>query len=130
MSRGPSLSVLASLFLLQLALPTSLCLALQPWDGRPLVDFGPTLRESGTFFFLAESPFLQSTSTVSRGCSQGFSSLAFCTCCASAAEPGSHPHTPLSFPGQRARKIPIIIRRYLPDGSYEDWGVDELIITD
>lgn len=30
----------------------------------------------------------------------------------------------------RARKIPIIIRRYLPDGSYEDWGVDELIITD
>lgn len=31
---------------------------------------------------------------------------------------------------RRARKIPIIIRRYLPDGSYEDWGVDELIITD
>ncbi|XP_038612415.1 DNA-directed RNA polymerases I, II, and III subunit RPABC2 isoform X1 [Tachyglossus aculeatus] len=31
---------------------------------------------------------------------------------------------------ERARKIPIIIRRYLPDGSYEDWGVDELIITD
>uniref|UniRef100_A0A670IQG2 DNA-directed RNA polymerases I, II, and III subunit RPABC2 n=1 Tax=Podarcis muralis TaxID=64176 RepID=A0A670IQG2_PODMU len=30
----------------------------------------------------------------------------------------------------KARKIPIIIRRYLPDGSYEDWGVDELIITD
>lgn len=29
----------------------------------------------------------------------------------------------------KARKIPIIIRRYLPDGSYEDWGVDELIIT-
>ncbi|KAG7266296.1 hypothetical protein CRUP_016119 [Coryphaenoides rupestris] len=28
------------------------------------------------------------------------------------------------------RKIPIIIRRYLPDGSYEDWGCDELIITD
>ncbi|OQS04412.1 DNA-directed RNA polymerase I, II, and III subunit RPABC2 [Thraustotheca clavata] len=26
-----------------------------------------------------------------------------------------------------ARKIPIIIRRYLPDGSYEDWSVDELI---
>lgn len=34
------------------------------------------------------------------------------------------------FPPFRARKIPIIIRRYLPDGSYEDWGVDELIITD
>ncbi|CAK9294637.1 unnamed protein product [Gordionus sp. m RMFG-2023] len=30
----------------------------------------------------------------------------------------------------KARKIPILIRRYLPDGSYEDWGVDELIITD
>ena len=30
----------------------------------------------------------------------------------------------------RNRKIPIIIRRYLPDGSYEDWGVDELIITE
>ena len=30
----------------------------------------------------------------------------------------------------RARKVPIIIRRYLPDGSYEDWGVDELIIVE
>ncbi|XP_071060215.1 DNA-directed RNA polymerases I, II, and III subunit RPABC2 isoform X1 [Pseudochaenichthys georgianus] len=30
----------------------------------------------------------------------------------------------------KARKIPIIIRRYLPDASYEDWGSDELIITD
>ncbi|KAH9370465.1 RNA polymerase II subunit RpII18 [Haemaphysalis longicornis] len=30
----------------------------------------------------------------------------------------------------KARKIPIIIRRYLPDGSYEDWGIDELIIAD
>jgi len=33
----------------------------------------------------------------------------------------------------RARKIPIIIRRYLPDNapdhpSYEDWSVDELIV--
>jgi DNA-directed RNA polymerase I, II, and III subunit RPABC2 len=28
----------------------------------------------------------------------------------------------------RERKIPIIIRRYLPDGSHEDWGIDELII--
>eukprot|EP00126_Sphaerothecum_destruens_P003447 Sdes_comp17196_c0_seq1m6371 len=27
----------------------------------------------------------------------------------------------------RERKIPIIIRRYLPDGSYEDWAVNELI---
>jgi DNA-directed RNA polymerase I, II, and III subunit RPABC2 len=28
----------------------------------------------------------------------------------------------------RARKIPIIVRRYLPDGSYEDWSIDELEI--
>lgn len=28
----------------------------------------------------------------------------------------------------RERKIPIIIRRYLPDGSHEDWSMDELII--
>lgn len=24
-------------------------------------------------------------------------------------------------------KIPIIVRRYLPDGSYEDWSASELI---
>lgn len=30
----------------------------------------------------------------------------------------------------KAKKIPLIIRRYLPDGSYEDWSIDELIITD
>ncbi|XP_048770592.1 DNA-directed RNA polymerases I, II, and III subunit RPABC2-like [Ostrea edulis] len=30
----------------------------------------------------------------------------------------------------KARKIPIIIRRYLPDGSYEDWGIDELLMTE
>lgn len=28
----------------------------------------------------------------------------------------------------RERKIPIIIRRYLPDGSHEDWSIDELIV--
>jgi DNA-directed RNA polymerase I, II, and III subunit RPABC2 len=28
----------------------------------------------------------------------------------------------------RERKIPIIVRRYLPDGHYEDWGIDELIV--
>ena len=41
-------------FLLQLALPTSLCFLPRPslWDGRPFVDFGPTLREAGTFFLL------------------------------------------------------------------------------
>ncbi|XP_013779187.1 DNA-directed RNA polymerases I, II, and III subunit RPABC2-like [Limulus polyphemus] len=30
----------------------------------------------------------------------------------------------------KLRKIPIIVRRYLPDGSYEDWGIDELTIND
>jgi len=30
----------------------------------------------------------------------------------------------------RERKIPLIIRRYLPDDSYEDWSVDELEITE
>ena len=28
----------------------------------------------------------------------------------------------------RERKIPIVIRRYLPDGSHEDWAIDELIV--
>lgn len=30
----------------------------------------------------------------------------------------------------KQRKIPIIIRRYMPDGSYEDWSIQDLIITD
>jgi len=30
----------------------------------------------------------------------------------------------------RMRKIPITVRRFLPDMSYEDWTVDELIIPD
>ena len=28
----------------------------------------------------------------------------------------------------REKKLPLLIRRFLPDGSYEDWGLDELII--
>eukprot|EP00743_Colponemidia_sp_Colp-15_P003445 GILK01003720.1.p1 GENE.GILK01003720.1~~GILK01003720.1.p1 ORF type:complete len:134 (-),score=25.86 GILK01003720.1:94-495(-) len=28
----------------------------------------------------------------------------------------------------REKKIPFTIRRYMPDGSYEDWNVDELTI--
>merc|ERR1712077_165486 len=28
----------------------------------------------------------------------------------------------------KQRKIPIIIRRYLPDNSYEDWAINELMI--
>jgi DNA-directed RNA polymerase I, II, and III subunit RPABC2 len=27
-----------------------------------------------------------------------------------------------------AKKIPFIVRRYLPDGAYEDWKVSELFI--
>ena len=27
-----------------------------------------------------------------------------------------------------AKKIPFIVRRYLPDGSYEDWKVSELYV--
>ncbi|CAF3701071.1 unnamed protein product, partial [Rotaria sordida] len=30
----------------------------------------------------------------------------------------------------KEKKIPMIIRRYLPDGSYEDWSIEELILTD
>ncbi|EGG21488.1 RNA polymerase II core subunit [Cavenderia fasciculata] len=29
----------------------------------------------------------------------------------------------------RAKKIPLIVRRFLPNGAYEDWSVDELIVT-
>jgi DNA-directed RNA polymerase I, II, and III subunit RPABC2 len=36
----------------------------------------------------------------------------------------------IAYKELKAKKIPIIIRRYLPDGSWEDWGIDELIITD
>ena len=28
----------------------------------------------------------------------------------------------------RDRKIPLVVRRYLPDGSYEDWPIRDLII--
>jgi DNA-directed RNA polymerases I, II, and III subunit RPABC2 len=27
----------------------------------------------------------------------------------------------------QAKKIPFIVRRYLPDGSFEDWAVSELV---
>lgn len=29
----------------------------------------------------------------------------------------------------KEQKIPIIIRRRMPDGTYEDWALDELIIS-
>jgi DNA-directed RNA polymerase I, II, and III subunit RPABC2 len=37
---------------------------------------------------------------------------------------------PLQIAGKelREKKVPMIIRRFLPDGSYEDWRIDELII--
>jgi DNA-directed RNA polymerase I, II, and III subunit RPABC2 len=28
----------------------------------------------------------------------------------------------------REKKVPFVVRRYLPDGSYEDWKVDELML--
>ena len=30
----------------------------------------------------------------------------------------------------RENKIPLLVRRYMPDGSYEDWTVKELRVTD
>ncbi|KAI8907877.1 RNA polymerase, subunit omega/K/RPB6 [Gorgonomyces haynaldii] len=30
----------------------------------------------------------------------------------------------------RERKIPLMIRRYMPDGCWEDWTVDELILSE
>merc|ERR1712087_192992 len=30
----------------------------------------------------------------------------------------------------KAQKIPFIIRRYLPDGSYEDWALEELMMAE
>jgi DNA-directed RNA polymerase I, II, and III subunit RPABC2 len=30
----------------------------------------------------------------------------------------------------KQRKIPFTVRRYLPDGSFEDWAVRELIQDD
>ncbi|GMM52458.1 DNA-directed RNA polymerase core subunit [Starmerella bacillaris] len=26
------------------------------------------------------------------------------------------------------KKVPLVVRRYLPDGSFEDWGCEELIV--
>ena len=30
----------------------------------------------------------------------------------------------------REKKIPFTIRRYLPDGSYEDWKIEELVVAE
>ena len=39
---------------------------------------------------------------------------------------------PLEIAGKelRAKRVPFVVRRYMPDGSYEDWGIDELIVHD
>jgi DNA-directed RNA polymerase I, II, and III subunit RPABC2 len=39
---------------------------------------------------------------------------------------------PLEIAGKelRAGRVPFTIRRFLPDGTYEDWGVHELITDD
>lgn len=36
----------------------------------------------------------------------------------------------IAYKELREKKIPFTVRRYLPDGSYEDWGLDELIIPE
>lgn len=34
----------------------------------------------------------------------------------------------IAYKELREKKIPFIIRRYLPDGTFEDWKLEELII--
>eukprot|EP00826_Nyctotherus_ovalis_P024620 TRINITY_DN1900_c0_g1_i2.p1 TRINITY_DN1900_c0_g1~~TRINITY_DN1900_c0_g1_i2.p1 ORF type:complete len:100 (+),score=29.21 TRINITY_DN1900_c0_g1_i2:208-507(+) len=43
-------------------------------------------------------------------------------------EPGDTDPLKIAEKELLAKKIPFVIRRYLPDGSYEDWKVSELII--
>ena len=43
-------------------------------------------------------------------------------------EPGDTDPLKIAEKELQAKKIPFIIRRYLPDGSYEDWKITELII--
>eukprot|EP00831_Metopus_contortus_P042660 TRINITY_DN3395_c0_g1_i1.p1 TRINITY_DN3395_c0_g1~~TRINITY_DN3395_c0_g1_i1.p1 ORF type:complete len:168 (+),score=59.46 TRINITY_DN3395_c0_g1_i1:109-612(+) len=43
-------------------------------------------------------------------------------------EPGDTDPLKIAEKELMAKKIPFIIRRYLPDGSYEDWSIQELII--
>ena len=39
---------------------------------------------------------------------------------------------PLEIAGKelREKRVPFVVRRYLPDGSYEDWCIEELIVHD
>lgn len=43
-------------------------------------------------------------------------------------EPGECDPLQIALKELLARKVPLIIRRYLPDGSFEDWKVNELIL--
>jgi len=43
-------------------------------------------------------------------------------------EPGLTDPLKIAAKELRERKLPLIVRRYLPDGSFEDWSLDELII--
>ena len=42
-------------------------------------------------------------------------------------EPGDTDPLKIAEKELQARKIPFIIRRYLPDGAYEDWKISELL---
>ena len=42
-------------------------------------------------------------------------------------DPGQSDPLQIAMKELQAKKIPLIIRRYLPDGSYEDWKVNELM---
>ncbi|KAG8741658.1 DNA-directed RNA polymerases I II and III subunit RPABC2 [Ceratobasidium sp. 414] len=42
-------------------------------------------------------------------------------------EPGESDPLHIAIKELAQRKIPLVIRRFLPDGSFEDWSVSELI---
>ena len=54
--------------------------------------------------------------------------------CPPASPSSSRPRPPdtdplvIAMKELKERKIPITIRRYMPDGSHEDWNIDELIL--
>lgn len=43
-------------------------------------------------------------------------------------EPGMIDPLEIAAKELRERKLPLIIRRHLPDGSFEDWPINELVI--
>ena len=46
-------------------------------------------------------------------------------CCWRPADP-----LEIAYKELREKKIPFTIRRYLPDGSFEDWALDELVFIE